>query len=150
MHGYGIHIEIELILAFAAFLFFAWHDKLPSIDTITHWVELINTKGGNIFLLLLVTVAGAVSSIRLFYYLIGLSVDHKLEPRDVIAIMAITFITGTITGNFQGALLKTMNGDTTTNAATNTQPAGRVQPTPSTPPQNPEHNPSGNKSVEAS
>lgn len=120
MHGYGIHIEIELILAFAAFLFFACHGKLPSIDTITHWVELINTKGGNIFLLLLVTVAGAVSSIRLFYYLIGLSVDHKLEPKDVIAIMAITFITGTITGNFQGALLKTMNGDTTTDAPRNT------------------------------
>lgn len=104
--------ELPLLLLVTGFFVLAWFNKLPSIETIAKGIELTNTKGGNIAMLFAATVAGAISSIRLFYYLIGLSVDHKLDPKDVIAIMAITFITGTVTGNFQGALLKTMNGDT--------------------------------------
>jgi uncharacterized membrane protein SpoIIM required for sporulation len=89
-----------------------WFGKLPSIITVRELLDLVNSKGGNITLLLVCTLIGSGASLRLFYYIIQLSVDGKIQQDNVFTIMSLTFITGTITGNFMGALLKTMTGDT--------------------------------------
>lgn len=49
---------------------------------------------------------------RLFYYLIQLSVDGKLQQDNSFALMGLTFVSNTLTGAFAGAMLKTMTGDT--------------------------------------
>jgi hypothetical protein len=106
----------------AAFFVFWWFGKLPSPHQISEILELVNTRGGNICLLLGGTLVGAGASLRLFYYIIQLSVDGKIQQDNVFSIMSLTFITGTITGNFMGALLKTMTGDTTKPAESKKEP----------------------------
>jgi len=74
-------------------------------------LDSLNSKGGNILALLILTILGGGMSIRLFYYLIQLSVDGKLQQDNSFALMGLTFLTNNLTGAFAGALLKTMTGD---------------------------------------
>jgi len=94
------------------FAVFWWSDKIPSIETISRFVEVLNTKGGNILILLFMSVIGAFATLRMFYYLTQLSVDGKLQQDNAYALMALAFLTNQLTGAFIGALLKTMTGDT--------------------------------------
>lgn len=99
-----------ILLTIVGLFILLWFDKMPSVESFTRLLEALNTRGGNILLLLAGTIIGAASSLRLFYYIIQLCVDGKLQQDNVYGIMSLTFITGTITGNFMGALLKTMTG----------------------------------------
>ena len=104
-------MEGTVLLVIIIIAVFGWFGKLPSISQMREAMELINSRGGNILLLLAATIIGTGASLRLFYYVIQLSVDGKVAQDNVFAIMSLTFVTGTVTGNFQGALLKTMTGD---------------------------------------
>lgn len=91
--------------------FFWWKGKFPSIETFAKFIELINTKGGNILVLLLVSLIGTYTSVRFLYYIVQLSVDGKLQQDNSFALLAISFLTNTLTGAFIGAMLKTMTGE---------------------------------------
>lgn len=110
MTFYVVESSVLILMVLLGALFW-WYGKLPSVSQTRELLDLVNSRGGNIILLLLATIIGAGTSLRLFYYVIQLSVDGKLAQDNVFAIMSLTFVTGTITGNFQGALLKTMTGD---------------------------------------
>lgn len=109
---YALTIFWGLSLTWIA-AFFWWKDKFPSIEGFKGFVELINTKGGNILVLLFFSLLGCFASIRMLYYLIQLSVDGKLQQDNSFALLAISFVTNTLTGAFIGAMLKTMTGDIT-------------------------------------
>jgi hypothetical protein len=112
------------LILLIGFFVLAWFRRLPSIQQVHEALDLINTKGGNIALLLFGTLIGGAASLRLFYYIIQLSVDGKIQQDNVFSIMSLSFITGTITGNFMGALLKTMTGDTVVHPKDKEPPSG--------------------------
>lgn len=105
-------------LVIASFFVMWWFNRLPSIESLEKLMDIINTRGGNICLLLAGTILGCGASLRLFYYIIQLSVDGKIQQDNVFGIMSLTFVTGTVTGGFQGALLKTMTGEKAANSET--------------------------------
>jgi len=110
--NYGLMLATDILFGIwsIAFLLFAWFDKLPSIETLGKLFSLVNTKGGNITILFVCSILGAGISLRLFYYLIQLSVDGKLQQDNSYALLGLSFMTNTLTGAFIGAMLKTMTG----------------------------------------
>lgn len=107
-----ILFEALTFIGVAAFLVFWWFGKLPTIETFTKLVDTLNTRGGNILILLVLSAFGMFASVRMLYYLVQLSVDGRLQQDNSFALLSISFLTNTITGAFIGALLKTMSGDT--------------------------------------
>ena len=105
-------MEVVSVFGMAVFSFLAYKDKLPSIESITRFVDLLNSKGGNIIVLIFFSLVGAYATVRMFYYLTQLSVDGKLQQDNAYALMGLAFLTNQLTGAFIGALLKTMTGDT--------------------------------------
>lgn len=91
--------------------FLWWFGRVPKIESIKQFFEALNTKGGNILILLVMSVVGAFATTRMFYYLVQLSVDGKLQQDNAYALMGLAFLTNQLTGAFIGALLKTMTGD---------------------------------------
>lgn len=108
-------------LVISSFFIMWWFNRLPSIATLEKLMDLINTRGGNICLLLAGTILGCGASLRLFYYILDLSVKGLIQQDNVFGIMSLTFVTGTVTGGFQGALLKTMTGEKATDKETTSQ-----------------------------
>lgn len=111
-----IHLIIgEVSFAFIILGIFLmwWFGKFPSSAEFTHWLDALNTRGGNILILFIGTLLGTSATMRLFYYIIQLSVDGKVMQDNAFALMGLTFLSGTITGGFLGALLKTMTGEST-------------------------------------
>jgi hypothetical protein len=104
-------LNLDFLFIGLVLVVFGWFGKLPTAETLTKLMEVINTRGGNIMLLLFGTILGTSATMRLFYYVIQLSVDGKVMQDNVFALMGLTFLSGTITGGFMGALLKTMTGD---------------------------------------
>lgn len=100
----------SLAALFAA-CFFWWKERFPSIEAFQKFIELVNTKGGNILVLLFMSLIGTFASVRFLYYIVQLSVDGKLQQDNSFALLAISFLTNTLTGAFIGAMLKTMTGD---------------------------------------
>jgi hypothetical protein len=111
MDRFFIWAEISVVLFAAWISVFWWFGKMPSIQTFRAFVDSLNTKGGNILILLFFAIIGAFATVRMFYYLVQLSVDGKLQQDNAYALMGLTFLTNQLTGAFVGALLKTMTGD---------------------------------------
>ena len=108
-----IVIEVLTAVGVLGFFVFWWFGRLPSIETFAKLVDTIDTRGGNILILLFLGGFGMFASVRMLYYLVQLSVDGKLQQDNSFALLSISFLTNTITGAFIGALLKTMRGEPT-------------------------------------
>jgi hypothetical protein len=107
-----IYYHVEIVIFVLALALFSWFGKLPSVESITKFMQSLNTKGGNLFLLAGFTVLFSVISVRMFLYLIDLRVHKLLAPDDAYALQVVTWLTGGVSGGFIAALLKTMTGDT--------------------------------------
>jgi len=84
--------------------------RAPSIDSVRQFVNLFNSRGGNILVLLWCTIYSFRVAMRLFYHLIELVASGKIDQKDGIVQVAIAFATATVFGMFSGALIKTMTG----------------------------------------
>ena len=96
-----------LVLVWLALLY---SRRAPSIDSVRQFVNLFNSRGGNILVLLWCTIYSFRVAMRLFYHLIELVASGKIDQKDGIVQVAIAFATATVFGMFSGALIKTMTG----------------------------------------
>lgn len=116
--GGGI-FHLEGLVALVLFFLLAWFKRLPNVEAMTKFMESLNTKGGNLLVLSFFTLVFGITSIRVFLYLLDLSVHHLIDTNNTYALQFIAWVTTSLTIGFIAALLKSMTGD----AATPSKPA---------------------------
>jgi hypothetical protein len=104
-------------LAFIGALVLVWlllkaFKSEPGVQSMKMFVDLSNSRGGNILICLFLTVYFFAAAMRIFYHALGLVVDKTLDPTSAVLMMALQFVTGTAFGGAFGALLKTMSPET--------------------------------------
>lgn len=99
-----------LLLFVVLWVALIWTRRAPTADSWRAFVNVLDSRGGNILILLGGTIYSFRAAMRLFYHAIDLVVEGKLGKDDAILLMALTFVTGTVFGQFSGALMKTLHG----------------------------------------
>jgi len=82
---------------------------LPSIQGFKDFADAFNSAGMHILLLSLFSAWSTTIAVRYIYYILTLPGDTLTKGQATIAV-GITFVTGSLSGTFIGALLKTMSG----------------------------------------
>lgn len=98
-------------LVIGAWIFMKWFDKAPTVSEIRDFINVWNSRGGNIVVLLALTVYSIRVAMRLIYHVIELAQDGKLDSTNAVIAVALAFVTGSLYGTFSGALIKTMTGN---------------------------------------
>src|ERR1017187_8225960 len=88
-----------------------WHGKWPSVRAWGDFVAILNSRGGNILVLVLAAVYFFRYSMILFWELLRMVSNKTVTPDNAFAMMAIQFVTTGAFGGAMGALLKTMTGE---------------------------------------
>jgi hypothetical protein len=101
--GFGGVAFILLLLIFS--------DRIPSINIIRQFVEIINTRGGNILLLAFFSWIFFRSAMLFIYHILALAqVDgNTVDKSQAVVTAGLGFVTGSAFGGAWGALLKTMS-----------------------------------------
>lgn len=130
--------NVELIVVIVGFLLLLLANRLPSAQGFSQFVGVMNSRGGNILILLGMVVYFTGKGIQLFYYALELIRYKQLTPDNAILLMGLTWITSQMGGGAMGALLKTMTGSDSLARASDTNGNGNAkpQPTPSPTPTN--------------
>lgn len=84
--------------------------KAPKMSSMREFVNLANTRGGNIVVLSVFSIWFFQSSMRLFYYAFDEVAEKRLTVDNALIMMALQFVTGAAFGGAFGAMLKTMTG----------------------------------------
>jgi hypothetical protein len=91
------------------YMLLALRNKLPPMSAFKDFLDSVNSSGGHIFLLLILTVWSIRIAMQFFYHLMSLP-QEMVDKNSAIITAGITFVQGTLAGTFIGALLKTMSG----------------------------------------
>jgi hypothetical protein len=105
----GSLILSYLVLSFAG--------RLPSMSSFKEFADIINSAGGNILLLTLLTVWSIKIAMQFFYHLLGMD-PAQFDKASSIVTAGITFVQGGLSGMFIGALIKTLSGGKAVNGPT--------------------------------
>lgn len=109
-----------------SYLFLTVINKLPSMRAFKDFADTIDSAGGNIILLTLLTVWSIKIAMQFFYHLLALPAD-QFGKADSIITAGITYVQGGLSGMFIGALIKTLTGGKASSGAT---PSSAVEPLP--------------------
>lgn len=82
----------------------------PTMSSMREFVNLTNTRGGNIFILGAFSVWFFSAAMRLFYHAFAMLAAKSLTADDAILLMGLQFVTGGAFGASFGSMLKTMTG----------------------------------------
>lgn len=94
---------------FLCYLLLAFRNKLPGMQAFKDFLDAVNSSGGHIFILMLLTVWSIRIAMQFFYHLMSIP-PEQVDKNSAIITAGITFVQGTLAGTFIGALLKTMSG----------------------------------------
>jgi len=98
---WGVCLVVYLVLVYTK--------RLPAIDSLKAFTELLSSAGGNIAVLSLFSFYFFSVSVKMILYVLSLP-DDVLTKKDAIIVSGIAFVTGTAFGGSWSALLKTMTG----------------------------------------
>src|ERR1700689_2747377 len=84
--------------------------KAPSTDSFRDFVNVWNSRGGNIMVLLCLSIYTFRVGMRFFYHAIDLVSTGKLDEKSALLMLGVQWVTGSVFGLFAGALIKTMTG----------------------------------------
>jgi hypothetical protein len=102
--------QYSLIAALiVSYLMLSFANKLPSMKAFKDFADTIDSAGGNIILLTLLTVWSIKIAMQFFYHLLGLPADQFDKANSIIT-AGITYVQGGLSGMFIGALIKTLTG----------------------------------------
>jgi len=101
---------VVLVVFVLVWLLLQLTGKGPKMQSMRDFVNLINTRGGNILLLAAFGWYFFNVSMRLFYHTIALMAAKQLDTQNAVALMALQFCTTSAFGGAFGAMLKTMTG----------------------------------------
>lgn len=100
---------LALTILLAAYLILSFANKLPRMGAFKDFLDAVNSAGGHIFFLLLLTIWSIKIAMQFFYHMIALP-PEAFDKQQALITAGITFVQGTLAGTFIGALLKTMSG----------------------------------------
>ncbi len=92
-----------------SYLVLNFANRLPSMTAFKDFADIINTAGGNIILLALLTVWSIKIAMQFFYHLLGMP-PEQFDKASSIVTAGITYVQGGLSGMFIGALIKTLTG----------------------------------------
>lgn len=92
-----------------SYLLLALKNRLPRMAAFKEFLDAVNSAGGHIFILTLLTAWSIKIAMQFFYHLLSLDTE-TVSKADALVTAGVTFVTGTLAGTFIGALLKTMSG----------------------------------------
>src|SRR6266478_4887379 len=92
-----------------SYLVLSFANRLPSMSSFKEFADIINSSGGNIILLVLLTVWSIKIAMQFFYHLLAMPVDEFDKASSFIT-AGITYVQGGLSGMFIGALIKTLTG----------------------------------------
>lgn len=92
-----------------SYLILSFAGRLPSMNSFKDFADIINTAGGNIILLSLLTVWSIKIAMQFFYHLLALP-PEQFDKASSIVTAGITYVQGGLSGMFIGALIKTLTG----------------------------------------
>jgi len=81
----------------------------PGVYSMKMFINLANSKGGNILVLLFLSVYFFRAAMNLFYHGLGLVEAGKFDSTNAVLMMALQFVTGVAFGGAFSAMLKTMS-----------------------------------------
>ena len=81
------------------------------LDAVKDAVSFLNSKGGNILVLLALTVFFFKSAMEMYYRMIYMIASKAITPDNAVAINGWTFVTGVAFGGAFAALLKSLGGE---------------------------------------
>ena len=102
---------VILIFSLIAIAVFIWFKKYPPMEDIASLSNVLNSRGGNILVLIILSILFFQVGMKFMYYLMDLIVQNKLSPDNAMAMLGIQWCTGAAFGGAFGALLKTMTGE---------------------------------------
>jgi len=91
------------------YLLLSFRNKLPGMQAFKDFLDAINSAGGHIFLLVLLSVWSIKIAMQFFYHLLSLG-PEQFDKDSALITAGITFVQGSLCGTFIGALIKTMSG----------------------------------------
>jgi len=101
--------------------------RAPSVGSIRLFVNILDSRGGNILVYLGLTLVFFSAAMRIFYHALALIAAKELDTQNAVMMLALQFITGSCFGGAFSALLKTSTGTDNaraTDRAPNGPPAG--------------------------
>jgi len=104
-----LDVYVFLIISFFVFvtLIAIKRSVVPSLQSLMSFIALLNSKGGLIFVLLILWIVSFAASITLGLW----ALIKGVSPQNAILMMLLSWVTGQAWGNINGALLKTMTGE---------------------------------------
>lgn len=84
--------------------------KGPEVRAMREFVNLLNSRGGNILVLGMFGIWFFSAAMRLFYHALSMVAEGKLDNSNAILLMGLQFVTGSAFGAAFGSMLKTMTG----------------------------------------
>lgn len=92
------------------FISLLWFKKLPSTEGWREFLHSLDSKGGNVLILVLFSLYSATQSIKLLWHLIYLVQKGQLKGDEGVTQVAVAFVTTNLASGFIGALIKTLTG----------------------------------------
>jgi hypothetical protein len=98
-----------IFLLMLCYMVLAFRNKLPPMSAFKDFLDSINSAGGHIFILLVLSVWSVRIEMQYIYYVIGLP-DMAFDKHSSVIMVGLSAVQAGLAGTFIGALLKTMSG----------------------------------------
>jgi hypothetical protein len=102
--------DVYLFALIAVYVFLSLRNKLPAVESIRRIVSALDDRGGNIVVLAIFSGWFFLAGMHAFYFALNLISQGKIDAKDAILMMFVTWLTGSAFGGSFGAMLKTLNG----------------------------------------
>lgn len=103
-----LYIAAGIVLLYA---FMAYRKVLPSVQAVQDLATLVNTKGGNILVLLFLTMVFFFTGVGLIYWALNRMQEGKLAADNAVLMMGLSWVLGTAFGGSFSSMLKVMSGE---------------------------------------
>lgn len=103
-----VFVAVGAVLVYALL---AYRRVLPSIGAVQDLANVVNTKGGNILVLFVLTLIFFFTGIGLIYWSLNRMLEGKLSADNAVLMMGLSWILGTAFGGSFSSMLKVMSGD---------------------------------------
>lgn len=123
-----VDICVALVAVFVTLAILSLANKLPTTPQLQDIMTILNSRGGNILVLSLLTVYFFWRAEHMYYVVLAQIQAATITADNGIALNGLSFDTGVASAAF-GALLKTMSPDSNTTLNSNSQTQTKTQKT---------------------
>lgn len=100
---------LALTVLLVCYMVLSFAGKLPRMSAFKDFLDAVNSAGGHIFLLFLLTIWSIKIAMQFMYHTLAMPAD-QFNKNQAIITAGIAFVHGNLVGGFMAALLKTMSG----------------------------------------